>query len=456
MPYQGKGGFERASPLGHVATVKHPLVATRLAKYRQAEARVDMIDLSPLLIDPRELAQDAISRNHVIAVDGSPFEQEIDPRYPSTRSLFLQVGGVLVDLERMRERRGPFADPSSVADAQRADVFAGFLPSSNLISIDGKEPRFAFREELYTLFSETIVSERSLLEVLLKVLDHAPDRGAAPDGAVELPCPACKGDVTVGAMPAICVCGETVFASDVMRVHEIFNPYGPNSEAAGRVLRVCEQLTLAAFLLFFAERQPASLGQVGFIADGSLAFFGEAAKLRSAILTLWQRTALDLTKRGHRLPLLIGVEKSGEFVDHAKAIAPLLPAGRLMRLPLDYIKERIRFREADYGKETYYGRKFIYKTNDERILVFSAPPLTPGVTAYGRGEQLEQLDIEDYPTLRVSCDLLDRIGTQLYDDALMPIALAHQYVAYPLQMATNVLKLFSEQHLGAQARPSLS
>ncbi len=108
---------------------------------------------------------------------------------------------------------------------------------------------------------------------------------------------------------------------------------------------------------------------------------------------------------------------------------------------------------AHSGGYAYYGRKFIYKTNDARILVFSAPPLTPGVTAYGRGEQL---DLDDYPTLRASCDLLDRSGTQLYDDALMPIALAHQYVAYPLQMATNVLKLFSEQHLGAQARSSLS
>jgi hypothetical protein len=221
MPYLNRGGFERASPLGNVATVKHPLVAARLAKYRRAGARVDLLDLSPLLIGPQGLIQDATPRNHVIAVDGSPFEQEIDPRYPSTRSLFLQVGGVLVDLERMRERQGPFVDPSAVADAQRADVFAGFLPSSNLVSLDGKEPRFAFREELFTLFAETIVSERRLLDVLLAVLDHAPERGAATEGAVELPCPTCMTAVCVGATPAVCICGETVFATDILRVHEI-------------------------------------------------------------------------------------------------------------------------------------------------------------------------------------------------------------------------------------------
>ena len=79
------------------------------------------------------------------------------------------------------------------------------------------------------------------------------------------------------------------------------------------------------------------------------------------------------------------------------------------------------------------------------------PPLTEGVVPYG---QREHLFVADYPTLRATCELLDRIGTNLYEDALMPIALAHQYVAYPLQMATNVLKLFSEQHLavGASSR----
>ncbi len=53
----------------------------------------------------------------------------------------------------------------------------------------------------------------------------------------------------------------------------------------------------------------------------------------------------------------------------------------------------------------------------------------------------------DYPTLRATCDVLDRIGTRLYENATIPVALAHRWCAYPLAQATEVLKLHAEEHL---------
>lgn len=51
-------------------------------------------------------------------------------------------------------------------------------------------------------------------------------------------------------------------------------------------------------------------------------------------------------------------------------------------------------------------------------------------------------------TLRPICGLLDRIGTRLYDDAVIPVALAHGWTAYPLRTAGTVLKLHAIEHLG--------
>ena len=56
-----------------------------------------------------------------------------------------------------------------------------------------------------------------------------------------------------------------------------------------------------------------------------------------------------------------------------------------------------------------------------------------------------------YPALRRTLLLLDEIGTRLYDNALIPVALAHSFAAYPLTTSTQVLRLLTEQTLGARA-----
>ena len=80
------------------------------------------------------LAQSSEIVRWTIATDSSPFEAEVDPNFPSTRVMFMQTAAVIVDLLKMRERQGPFADPVAIREAQRADVIAGVLPSSSLMS----------------------------------------------------------------------------------------------------------------------------------------------------------------------------------------------------------------------------------------------------------------------------------------------------------------------------------
>jgi hypothetical protein len=48
--------------------------------------------------------------------------------------------------------------------------------------------------------------------------------------------------------------------------------------------------------------------------------------------------------------------------------------------------------------------------------------------------------------------LLDRIGTSLYENAMIPIALAHSFASIPLRTGTRVLTLLSQQMV-TQATP---
>jgi hypothetical protein len=465
MPYRtATGGFERASSLGHVPTVAHPLVQQTLARYRKPAERVkDVAAISDSLIDPAALAQSTQTVRWTIATDSSPFEAEVDPHFPSTRVLFMQMAAVIVDLAKMRERSGPFADPVAIRDAQRADVIAGALPSSNLIRSDGTPPRRAFREEIANLFAHSRVEGRSLLDVLLEVEAEREDVSTPAGTLVMHRCPnsdcnrvldddATGSFVPVGIGGASCpACGEPLLATDALRVHESFKEHGTNLEACGRVLSVAERLILFTLLGHLQQRRPSALGQMAFITDGPLALFGEVAPIKRPLLRRLQRLAGEQASRSFGLPVIVGLEKSGQFSEHAHAIAEHIPEGALMVLTDDYVTRYITFRRSPHGADTYYGRHFFYRAADGSIFTVTIPPL-------GRLDATpsDPFALQDYPTLRASCEVLDRIGTRLYENATIPVALAHQWCAYPLAAAGQVLKLHAEEHLekavGAERR----
>jgi hypothetical protein len=453
MPYQTlNGGFEHASSLGHVPTVAHPLVQEALGRYRMPTTRAkDVGAIEESLIDPRGLDQIAEPVRWTIATDSSPFEHEVDPQFPSTRVLFMQMAAVIVDLEKMREREGPFADPVAIRDAQQSSVMAGVLPSSNLARSDGTLPKRAFREEVDALFRGSTVEGRSLLDALLEVEAEREDIQAPLGEIVMARCPACResiGDprgvfVMVGATGSACPhCGEALMATDALRVYEAFNEHGSNQEACSRVLSVAERLISLTLLGHLQERRPSALGQMAFITDGPLALFGEVAPIKRPLLRRLQRLAGDQQQHSFGLPVVVGVEKGGMFAEHAAAIHRHVPEGMLMVPSEDYIERYITFRGSPHGADTYYGRHFFYRARNGSIFTITVPPL-------GRlgASPIDRFELKDYPTLRASCEMLDRIGTRLYENATIPVALAHHYAAYPLRSAGRVLKLHAEEHL---------
>jgi hypothetical protein len=450
MPYTSlTGGFEHASALGHVPTVQHPLVQRTLARYRMPSQRAqDVNAVIERLVDPATLPQAPADVQWTVATDSSPFEHEVDPNFPSTRVLFMQMAAVIVDLERLNHRSGPFADPSAIADAQRASVLAGVLPSSNLMRVDGTPPKTAFRQEVDALFRESQVEGRSLLDVLFEV-EAERDPRPVPVGSVALsgcPTPGCKADLgslAVGPSGASCpICQTVLMAVDALRAHETFNEHSSNKEACSRVMSVAERFISLALLGHLLKHRPSLLGRMAFVTDGPLALFGEVAPIKRPLLRRLQRIAGELVRRELGVPVIVGVEKSGMFVEHARAIRSHVPEGQLMLLDDEYIERYVTFRGSPHGKDTYYGRHFFYRAGGGQMYVITVPPLGRlGAEAHGTFAMAE------YPTLRATCGVLDAIGTRLYDDATIPVTLAHKYAAYPLNTAGQVLKLHAEEHL---------
>jgi hypothetical protein len=104
---------------------------------------------------------------------------------------------------------------------------------------------------------------------------------------------------------------------------------------------------------------------------------------------------------------------------------------------------------ANYGKETYWGRKFIYCARDGRVLVPTVMPASGPAYAAGGG----QSGPEGYPTLPGILDVIDRTGSSMYRDGIIPVAAAHGKAAFPIGVGTDVLRLVAKRKLGLE-RPS--
>ena len=120
-------------------------------------------------------------------------------------------------------------------------------------------------------------------------------------------------------------------------------------------------------------------------------------------------------------------------------------SGHAMMLTQDYINRLLgRSSGNPYGSDEFYGRRFIYRTTKGDVLVVTVPP-QHGVAPYGADPRSEKFD--SYPTLQVICQVLDSLRTRMYDDAVIPVALAHSTAALPLGVGRSVLTRLAQENI---------
>src|SRR5207245_10148908 len=100
--------------------------------------------------------------------------------------------------------------------------------------------------------------------------------------------------------------------------------------------------------------------------------------------------------------------------------------------------------------ETYYGQDFIYKTPTGKVFVFAIPyPVTKkdDLPDFARAK----VELGRYANLGRAVDLVTKLETDLYENAVIPIALAHRFTAISLRPAGRVLDVLTETALAAAA-----
>jgi hypothetical protein len=217
-------------------------------------------------------------------------------------------------------------------------------------------------------------------------------------------------------------------------------------------MQVWERVLLIHFLRCF-ERQGllGRMGRLAFFMDGPLAVFGPPAWLSAAISTELKRlNGIARAETGNDL-VIIGVEKSGNFVAHFDEIDRTENPGEkrfsprsYMLLTDQYIKERITCSDSDkrYGQDTYFGRKFFYKTSGDARIVGTIPFLTD------EQDTLDHDEISIYPRFGMLCSLLDKLASSRYVNSVTPLIAAHAHAAIPLHLGTKVLRSLATALMG--------
>ncbi len=440
---------EWAAKTNHTHIIQDTFVQNFLAKCDFPPAAIDLIDSFSEFT--HTLSNDMKNPiKHLLAVDGGYTIVEVKKQFPSSQIAFFQFGAVLFlvkDLEDLSEK--PFIFPEDMNKLHDLQRFKLALPIRNVKSKSQDSLKNSIRKVIYDFFMEKRDGHSFMetLEWLIfeKYKDEPKDEyvlGSDPNGdggSIRLVRNDIKNDFTFE------MAGETIYLTDVFRLHEAIDEDQGAAGILGYVTRLIEQLILVHFIKSIFQLQPSLLNEFLFIADGPLSFSGQTANMHKPMreLTNYLQSKRNL--------FLVGIEKSGAFVDHAQQIClpnddkTLLKKGDFILLSNQYIYKYIVPGNPEtmrYGSTAYYGGKVIFHSADSQILVLTVPVPNSRVVINPK--------LDQYKNINEIILNMQKLRCAMYDDAIIPVALANKLVSLANHPSKVLLEKFAKAQINSK------
>jgi NurA domain len=451
MPYEGE--FAGYSPLRRI--VESERVKKLLGSYKIRNTADSLSSMQ--ILEPKNIQPSDWIPKRLIAIDGSHAEVSIKNGFPGAEASYITVASVILDIAKMKEldRQRP-ADPKEFRTTQKAESIDCALPGCNIVIEGETSAKASLRKAVFEIFDSTQMSANgeTLLdtyEALLKYKPNTPPPQKCPYDDENEDCPG-KSDYQRSQNQYVCSCAlsRTLYSTDALRFHERMNPAGTNGAIFSEIMQVLERVWIIHILRTMeVKKWLSSLRRLAIVLDGPLAVFGQPAWISQAIYKELCRLNNEVRKAtGGKDILLIGVEKTGQFVDHFEDIdinadgsTDRFPRQAVGLLTDSYIKQNVIFSDSKllYGSATYFGRKFFYKTKSGARLVATLPFLEEDHKDLTRAEQSQ------YPRLTDAIGLLDQLVSSRFPNAFTPLVLANSEAAIPLSLGSKVLESLARE-----------
>ena len=417
-------------------------------RFRIKQKEIGTNSVEDNIIYKSDLIESMQQPDLVLAIDGSCLPAKAENGFPGAEFGYVTVASVLIDLKLIAElEKEKFIDPKKFRETEKASTIESVFPGCNVVLDTEKDAKSSMRRALFEeLKSNVIFSDCETLLDTYEYLFKKKQELFGSEHKPQSPIESVEEEMTYDYGEYVCPhSGEPLFSTDALRLNELMHEQGGgNGEMFGQIMSTLEKLWLVHILRSFEQKDWLStLKRVAFILDGALAVFSTSSWLAKVISYEIKRIN-DLQKKinGQDL-LIIGIEKSGTFVNHFIDIdtardgsTDIFPKQSALLLDDNYIKRNIVFSESkkQYGQDTYFGRKFFYKTA-------SGQKLVPVIACYNDiQDDLKTASPDQFSRLADVMSLLDKLVSSRYPNAISPLVSAHEESAIPLHLG----KRFSE------------
>ena len=435
---------EWAAKINHTHIINDPFVKNFIGgcSFPKELTEIQKGDVQHFKIPDNNTAN---SIRHVIAVDGGYTTVEVRKNFPSSQFAFFQFGSVLLDLEDLESlSEKPFIFPEDMQKLHNIERFKLAIPIKNIVMKTEFSLKNSIRKAIYDFFMkerdgstfmetlEWLIFERykdSPLDIYLLASNPNLEVGS---GRFKLD-RACMDQNYMFDSPH-----GKVYLTDVFRLHEVVDEEYGAAGILGYLTRLVEQMILVHFVRLIYRYQKKLLNEFLFITDGPLSFSGPTANIHNSM-----RELCNWLKRDTNL-FLVGLEKSGPFVDHAREIAfpskgdPVLQHGEYLLLSNEYIYKYIVAGDSSrmhYGGNSYYGGKVIFHSEHDQVLVLTVPVRDKDSVLNPKKEYYANLEEVLVSIQKLKCDM--------YDDTTVPIAFANKLVSLANHPSKVLLEKFA-------------
>jgi hypothetical protein len=433
----GRRPDEKASKSAHSYVIRDEEVQEFLKQCDFPKKPSDVSLGGHLVLKHEPNGSDSI--RHVIAIDGGYTKVTVDKAFPSSEMCFFQFGALIFsvsDLESLGTT--PFIDPDDIAKLKNIQRLKLTLPIQNVTIKGCPTLTESIRRALHEFFlreSEEQNLNETLKWLIFEEYEHpktewrlsvCPNRKC---GCRDIPLQ--RNEITADYKFVCPKCSGPIYLIDVFRLHEVIDDEIGAGGILGYVTTTIEQILMAHLIRLILKAKPILMKQVLFVKDGPLGFFGQTANMHIPMRALVRYLFKD-----HNL-YMAGLEKSGAFVEHADAVSQILVDGDVLILDDEYIYKYIipgiPDPAAPYGRSTYYGNKLIFKTARGSMYVISLPTLKPNYKP----------EESDFKNLRSVLTNIEKLRCDMYDNSLIPVALANKLVSLANHPSSRILQKFA-------------
>jgi hypothetical protein len=437
---RGRRPMERASKASHSEIINNQAVQEFLGNCAPLEPpRVE--SLRNYIV---ALPESRGSIKAVVAVDGGMTETFVREDFPSASIVFMTFGPLLMNLDELNEVDSlRFIGPDDMVNLKRhATRYVAVVPAKLVSVRDTKTFSEGVRQSIKRALEQHDGELQKALAWLL-FREWRPTQERVPWTVPQ--CPAGCGMTEIGfesggpVVRACPGCGLDVYLSDTLRLYERIDDDLGAGGIMSYLLTTLEHLSLVHLIRSIWEMKPAFLRDVLFIKDGPLAFFGTTAPLRKPMFELMRYLGSD--PDGPCINL-VGVEKSGAFVEHAAHIEDALGSFEVLVLNNEYIRRYIVPGDANtqpYGENMYFGGKIIFKGKESDMYVATVP-----MKAFSTTPKLD-----DFFNVADVLHTIARLRCSMYDNALVPVALVNRLVSLADVPTSDILAKFARDRMGA-------